>query len=123
MPKEPELGHHGHMLRLLPMLLILGLALVALIDCLARDQEDIRGLPKVVWVFVVLLFPLLGSLAWFFAGRPRATVAGGGVGGFRLPAPDRRRPVAPDDDPEFLRGLGERNRPTDEEGEQPGRAG
>jgi len=30
----------------------------------------------------------------------------------------RRRSVAPDDDPEFLRGLGERKRP-DEDGKQP----
>jgi hypothetical protein len=116
------------MLRLLPMLLILALALFAVIDCLSRDDDEIRGLPKVLWVLVILLFPLLGSLAWFFAGRPRgAALPGPGFGsggsgsggerrfglpgGFGRPGP---RPVAPDDDPEFLRRLDEQ-RKRDEE--------
>jgi hypothetical protein len=100
------------MLRLLPTLLMLGLALVALIDVLARDKEEIRGLPKLVWVFVILLFPLLGSLAWFFAGRARRLNARPQwpiVGGFG--ERERPRPVAPDDDPEFLRRLGDQSRP------------
>jgi hypothetical protein len=106
------------MLRFLPMLLILGLALCALIDCLARDEDEIRGLPKVLWVLVILLFPLLGSLAWFFAGRPRgAALPGPGgagrssgsrfTGGSETPG---RRPVAPDDDPDFLRNIDEQRR-------------
>lgn len=34
------------------------------------------------------------------------------VGGRRMDRPSRRpRPVAPDDDPEFLRSLGERKKP------------
>jgi hypothetical protein len=120
------------MLRLLPMLLILALALFAVIDCLSRDEEEIRGLPKVLWVLVILLFPLLGSLAWFIAGRPRGAKLpgtgfgsrGSGSGGerhFGLPGGPGRpgvRPVAPDDDPEFLRRLDEqrrRRRPDEEE--------
>jgi hypothetical protein len=35
------------------------------------------------------------------------------------PPPRRRGPLAPDDDPEFLRGLGERKRPPDEDDKQP----
>jgi phospholipase D-like protein len=107
------------MLRLIPVVLILGFALLALIDLLSRDDDDIRGLPKIVWAFVILLFPLLGSLAWFFAGRPRQPSGsplwrpGGG-----FPESARRRPVAPDDDPEFLRRLGERSRRPDDEGRE-----
>jgi hypothetical protein len=116
------------MLRLLPMLLILALALLALIDCLARDENEIRGLPKVLWVLVILLFPLLGSAAWFLAGRPRGAAppgAGSGQGsgsGFgirdRLSGGSSGRtgkPLAPDDDPEFLRRLDEQRRRRDEE--------
>jgi len=104
------------MLRLLPVLLILGLALLALIDCLARDEDEIRGLPKVLWVFVILLFPLLGSLAWFVAGRPReATGWGHGGGTGRPPRSAPKRPLAPDDDPEFLRGLDTRRRDDEED--------
>jgi hypothetical protein len=115
------------MLRLLPMLLILALALLALIDCLSRDDNEIRGLPKVLWVLVILLFPLLGSAAWFLAGRPRtAGLPGAGSGrgtgsGFGLR--DRwtgggsgrpGRALAPDDDPEFLRRLDEQRRRDEE---------
>jgi len=104
------------MLRFLPILLVFALALFALIDCLARDEDEIRGLPKVIWVFVILLFPLLGSIAWFIAGRPRSAVPGGPwrpAAGFG--ESPRRRPVAPDDDPDFLRGLDQRRRDEDEE--------
>jgi hypothetical protein len=108
------------MLRLLPFLAMLGLAVLALIDCLARDDDEIRGLPKVVWVFVILLFPLLGSIVWFLAGRPRPASAGPGPWrpGFGVTGgqPPPRRPVAPDDDPDFLRGL--RNRPRDDDDER-----
>jgi hypothetical protein len=114
------------MLRLLPMFLILALALLALIDCLARDENEIRGLPKVLWVLVILLFPLLGSLAWFIAGRPRsAALPGAGSGQGHGSGPGIRprwssgsgnagRPIAPDDDPEFLRRLDEQRRRDEE---------
>jgi hypothetical protein len=110
------------MLRLLPLLLMLGLTLFALIDCLARDEEDIRALPKLAWVLVILLFPPLGPVAWFIAGRPRNAAARPGSGRERPfgigsgGAPrGRSRPVAPDDDPEFLRGLDERRRRSEDE--------
>src|SRR5687767_8171053 len=105
------------MLRLLPAIALIAFALLALIDCLARDDDDIRGLPKVIWVFVILLFPLLGSAAWFLAGRPRAATSGGagagagpGSGGPGGAPPRRQRPLAPDDDPDFLRDLDKRRR-------------
>ena len=124
------------MLRLLPMLLILALALFAVIDCLSRDDDEIRGLPKVLWVLVILLFPLLGSLAWFIAGRPRgAGLPGRGGSGGPAAGPgagpgERRfgrstggstggRVVAPDDDPEFLRRLDEQRRKRRADDEEP----
>ena len=84
------------------------LAVCALISCLSADESGIRALPRFAWVLIILFFPLLGSIAWFFAGRPTDTAVPGapgnpkrrGVGGA-----DRRRPVAPDDDPEFLGSL------------------
>ncbi|MFK3980110.1 PLD nuclease N-terminal domain-containing protein [Micromonospora sp. NPDC050397] len=77
------------------------LAACALISCLSADKSDIRALPRFVWVLIILFFPLLGSIAWFFAGRPVATPPGGRAGR----GPDRYRPVAPDDNPEFLGSL------------------
>ncbi|GAA0951914.1 PLD nuclease N-terminal domain-containing protein [Virgisporangium aurantiacum] len=109
------------MLRLLPLLLILAFTLYALIDCLARDEDEIRALPKVIWVLIILLFAPLGPIAWFLAGRPRGAavrretgdsdeIVGGYSLGSGSSAGRNGRPLAPDDDPEFLRRLGEQQR-------------
>ncbi|GAA0721304.1 PLDc_N domain-containing protein [Dactylosporangium roseum] len=88
--------------RALPFIIVLVATLVALIDCLSSEREDVRGLPRPVWFFVILLLPIVGPIAWFFAGRPVAMEQHAGVAaGGRGP----RRPLAPDDDPEFLRGI------------------
>ncbi|MCX4386240.1 PLD nuclease N-terminal domain-containing protein [Micromonospora peucetia] len=93
------------------------LAVCALISCLSAEEGEIKALPRIAWVLIILFFPLLGSLAWFAAGRERtpAGPAGGAPKGRILPARERPRPVAPDDDPEFLRSLGERSRQDDQE--------
>ncbi|MBT2384428.1 PLD nuclease N-terminal domain-containing protein [Streptomyces sp. ISL-11] len=91
------------MLRYLPFLLILALWIYAFVDCLNTPEDEVRGLPKLGWVIVILLFGevLIGPVAWLIAGRPRAAAgAGGGRGGS-----GGRRWVAPDDNPEFLKSL------------------
>jgi len=82
------------------------LAVLALISCLSADDDDIRGLPRIGWVLVILFFPLIGSIAWFIAGRT-STVAKRNTwrSGAGFPERERPRQVAPDDDPEFLQGL------------------
>lgn len=87
------------MLRYLPFLLIIALTIYAFIDCLNTPEEEVKHLPKVVWVLIILLFSIVGPVVWLFAGRTRAT-AGGGRG-------RRTEWVAPDDNPEFLRSLRE----------------
>ncbi|MEU4774905.1 PLD nuclease N-terminal domain-containing protein [Micromonospora sp. NPDC023644] len=93
------------------------LAVCALISCLSAEEGEIRALPRIAWVLIILFFPLLGSLAWFAAGRER--VPGRTTGQTPkeriLPSRGRPRPVAPDDDPEFLRSLGERSHREDQE--------
>jgi hypothetical protein len=83
------------------------LSALALISCLSvEDQTRIRNLPRYLWVLLIVLVPLVGAGAWFWAGRPApegGTGSGWPIGGF----PDRPRPKAPDDDPDFLRSLGE----------------
>ncbi|MFC5721956.1 PLD nuclease N-terminal domain-containing protein [Streptomyces gamaensis] len=91
------------MLRYLPFLLVLALWIYTFIDCLNTPEQEVRGLPKLAWVIVILLFGevLLGPVAWLVAGRPRAAArqrAHGRDGG-------GARWVAPDDNPEFLRSL------------------
>jgi len=74
--------------------------LYALIDVILSRGDDIRSLPKPLWILVVLVLPVLGAVGWFVWGRPRPAGSGGGF------APGRGRgPVAPDDDPAFLRQI------------------
>ncbi|WBB82056.1 PLD nuclease N-terminal domain-containing protein [Micromonospora sp. WMMD882] len=85
------------------------LASLALIDCLSTDKHKVRGAPRFVWVLAILLVPLLGAAGWFVAGRPVR------AGDAPRPAAPRRGPVAPDDNPEFLKSLDESTRKQDEE--------
>lgn len=74
-------------------------ALYALIDCLSTPGRNIRSLPKAVWLIVIIVIPGLGGLAWLFFGRARSGTSG--------LLSRRTYPAAPDDDPEFLRQLGD----------------
>ncbi|MEV4808332.1 PLD nuclease N-terminal domain-containing protein [Micromonospora avicenniae] len=91
------------------------LAVCALISCLSAEEGQIRALPRVAWVLIILFFPLVGSIAWFLAGREK--VPGPGAGGPTrwTPARERPRQLAPDDDPEFLKSIAERSRRDDQE--------
>ncbi|MGV9766917.1 PLD nuclease N-terminal domain-containing protein [Micromonospora tulbaghiae] len=90
------------------------LAVCALISCLSADEEKVKALPRMIWVLIILFFPLVGSIAWFLVGRERPAGTAG-VTGTARPAAPARRPLAPDDDPEFLASLDERSRREDQE--------
>jgi hypothetical protein len=97
----------------------LALLVIALIDCLSCEGHEIRTLPKAAWVVIILLFSPVGAIVWFLAGRPQRDVAGR-PGKWRpgsgFPEQSRTgRQLAPDDDPEFLRGLAARTRRADQE--------
>ncbi|MGW1767639.1 PLD nuclease N-terminal domain-containing protein [Streptomyces sp. NPDC002073] len=92
------------MLRYLPFLLVIALTIYAFIDCLHTPEEEVKHLPKVVWVIIILLFSIVGPVVWLFAGKKRAAAGGGGYGG-GFGGGGRTRWVAPDDNPEFLRSL------------------
>jgi hypothetical protein len=99
--------------RLIPLFFFVNLTLVviALIDCLSSDDVGIRALPKVVWVFIILLFSPVAPIVWFIAGRPVATRGSSAAGLGRLISKrSQRRPLAPDDDPEFLASLAKRRK-------------
>lgn len=52
-------------------------------------RHGIRRFSKRAWLLIVVLVPLLGSLAWLVAGRPR----------------ENTRPVSAEDDEAFLRRI------------------
>ncbi|WP_240930553.1 PLD nuclease N-terminal domain-containing protein [Isoptericola sp. BMS4] len=107
------------MLRVLPMLAYLALVVYAIADVVQSDDDDTGGLPKALWILVILFLPLAGSIAWILVSRrnrqrrsaaPRAGFPAGPVPPARYPA--RRRtwessPTPPtpsgdpDDDPEM----------------------
>ncbi|MEV6636216.1 PLD nuclease N-terminal domain-containing protein [Actinoplanes sp. NPDC051470] len=102
------------MFRLYSLFVLLDLALlvIALIDCLSADEHAIRALPRIAWVFIILLFSPVGAIAWFVAGRPARAIrmSNGeswrpGSGFPEAERPRKNQPTAPDDDPEFLRNL------------------
>ncbi|MEU6576118.1 PLD nuclease N-terminal domain-containing protein [Streptomyces sp. NPDC046805] len=101
------------MIRYVPYLLVLALWIYAFIDCLNTPEEQVRGLPKVVWVIIILLFGevLVGPIAWLVAGKARHAPAGRtGSTPSEWHRNHRTDYVAPDDNPEFLRSLKEENK-------------
>jgi hypothetical protein len=55
--------------RLLLTLLLLGLTIYAAVDCIQTEESRQRHLPKVLWLLLILLFPVVGPVCWFLAGR------------------------------------------------------
>jgi hypothetical protein len=100
------------------------LTMVALISCLSADEEQLRGLPRPVWVTAIIFVPFLGAISYFSSGRPQPDdgVHAPPSAGQRLwrtatTALNRptTRPVAPDDDPDFLATIDGGNSAADDE--------
>jgi hypothetical protein len=94
------------------------LAVLALISCLSAYEGELRALPKAVWVIIILLFPLVGSIVYFVAGRPlpeNAAKPGAWRPGNGFPEAERPRQLAPDDDPAFLKAIDAQTRRADED--------
>lgn len=110
------------MAKVLLVLAAIGVTIYAAIDCLRSDDAEIRGLPKPLWLLLIVAFPLLGGVMYILVGRQPAPGS---------PTSRRLRTIAPDDDPDFLRTLdppprsrdGDRRRKDgeaeDDEGETP----
>lgn len=81
------------------IVVIVAIMLYSVFDCALRPRNQIAALPKWAWILVILIFPVIGAALWFLIGRK---LPGGG-------GPKRRQtgPVAPDDDPDFLRRIAE----------------
>ena len=104
---------------------LLGLVVYSIIDVWRSEADERYGVSRVLWVLLIVLVPVLGAIAWLVArSQARARGAGGGSGGSggsrpRPPRPGPRKPsgpLAPDDDPEFLWRLEQRQRRADAAG-------
>lgn len=90
------------MLRVILAVALLAFTVYCVVDAVQSENDEVRGLPKVMWVIVVLLFPVAGGIAWLIAGRPRSVLEAI-LGQGRQGPPGG--PLGPDDDPDFLKDL------------------
>lgn len=111
-------------------LLVVELCLVVycVLNIITTPESEVRNLPKMVWLVLALLFPIVGGVAWLVAGRPqgpaRSVPYKGNAG--RIPPeydrPGRATAYSPDDDEAFLRSLRERAEEQRRKAEQERRA-
>ena len=86
---------------LLPLILT-GIMVFSIIDIATIDASRVRHLPKAIWILIVILLSLIGSILWWGVGRGPVERADG-----RKRSSSAGPPVkGPDDDPDFLRSLG-----------------
>lgn len=99
--------------------LVLALWVFCLVDVITTEEHTCRNLSKGMWLVLVILLPLVGSIAWLVGGRPLTRSAdlpykgntSASVAGSRFPEydrPGRHVPADPEADEAFLRQLRER---------------
>ena len=82
--------------------LLIALWLYCIFDVIATDEALMRSLPKMAWLFIVIIIPRVGSIAWLALGRPQ--FAGWRPGDTE--GRPTRRVVGPEDRPDFSPGSG-----------------
>lgn len=109
-------------MRALMFIVPLALTIYAFIDCLNTTEEDTKHLPKIAWVFIILLFWVVGPVVWLVAGKKRHTRTGG-TGPASWQRRGRQQWVAPDDNPDFLKSLKDDKDAEEERGRRDGGTG
>jgi hypothetical protein len=82
----------------------------AIVDVILTDSLRIRGMSKGTWLFIVLLVPILGAVAWVFFGRPEVPADGQADDGARRYLSESG-PIGPEDSPNWSRPLSTPSRP------------
>jgi hypothetical protein len=57
-------------IEILPGFIEIVVLVFCLIDCIQTDAQLIRNLPKIAWIVLIVVIPVVGGIAWFVAGRP-----------------------------------------------------
>lgn len=95
-------------------LVALAMAVYCSLNVITSQESEIRNLPKLLWLLLVLVFPVVGGIAWLVAGRPQraGSTRRPHKGNRGVPAeydrPGRAVAQNPDDDEAFLRQLRDR---------------
>ena len=82
---------------------LLGLWVFCILDVISTDEVLVRNLPKFVWLFIVVILPEIGSIAWLILGRPAGAGfrLGSNVGVYR----PQKRVLGPEDSPDFQSSM------------------
>ena len=80
-------------------LALLGFWLWALLDCIVSPRDEVRNLPKLVWVLLIILLWVIGATAWVFLGRTPKARRGAQRQPRSLDREGARRPARADDLP------------------------
>jgi hypothetical protein len=82
---------------------LFGLWIFCILDVISTDEVLCRNLPKLFWLFIVIILPDVGSIAWLVLGRPMGAGfrLGSQVGAYKRP----KRAIGPEDSPEFISSI------------------
>jgi hypothetical protein len=58
-------------IELVVALVVLVLELYSIVNCILTPESQVRGIPKALWLVLIVLVPLLGSVLWLGVGRDR----------------------------------------------------
>src|SRR3954471_2247169 len=91
-------------------LVVLAFWLYCVLDVITTDEAQMRNLPKMAWVFIVIFLVEIGAIAWLIAGRPQTRHASMPYKGNTGIPPEYDRPGRasahnPDDDAAWLMQL------------------
>ncbi|MFZ2241355.1 MAG: PLD nuclease N-terminal domain-containing protein [Gordonia amarae] len=91
-------------------LITLAVLILTLIDIIRAEEGAIHGIPKLAWIMLVVVIPIIGALLWIGFGRPTADDIAAEPARPRGEFPEydhphRARAVDPDADREFLRQV------------------
>jgi hypothetical protein len=78
------------MIQLLFSGLIVALLVFSLVSVIMSEDWQVKHLPKIAWILLIVFLPLIGSILWLAVGRERGTVSEQGTFG----DPRRRETIA-----------------------------
>ncbi|HEY8318654.1 MAG TPA: PLDc N-terminal domain-containing protein [Amnibacterium sp.] len=58
-------------IELVVALVVLVLEIYSIVTCILTPDAQVKGVPKLVWLLLIVLIPLLGSVLWLGVGRDR----------------------------------------------------
>lgn len=85
-------------MRVFPLAVLIVFTVFVTVFASSADKNEVRGLPRWVWVLLCIAVTPLGGILYLIFGRPLPGGPSAGQG-------TSTKPVAPDDDAEFLRRL------------------